>query len=155
LKIAFSKHVARLLAAFAVLALCTPIFAQSAPDNPPMAKGKKAYSLPISDREIQFQVTVPSSELFTIRVKEGEMAKVIDFKDGYAYAMIPVVKDVNNKTADFGIYRLAQDKDGNESISELEHITVNFDEPAQTKSEPKLQIKLTKIDQSSSSHVSP
>jgi hypothetical protein len=148
LKIDISQLVLRMFIVFAALAFCAPAFAQC---TQPAAKGNKAYGVPVSDRYIHFQVTTPSGEPFVIAVKEGGMAKIGDCKGEFAYAMIPIVKDIDNKTADFAIYRLAQDKGGNESIQELEHITAGFDEPTYTKSEPKLQIKLTKIDPNQSS----
>lgn len=146
MRIAISKHFVRSFIVFVALGLCTPVFGQSTSDNPVMAKGKKAYSIPVSDRNIQFEVTAPSGEIFAISVQEGGMAKILDFKDGYAYALVPIIKDINSKTADFVIYRITQDKDGNESIQELEHINPNFDTSVTTKAEPKMQVKLFKID---------
>jgi len=145
LKTVIPKHVVRSLIVFVTLALCTPVFGQSTPDNPFIAKGKKAYSIPVSDRNIQFQVTVPSGDVVVLLVQEGGMAKIYNSNEGYSYAMVPIVKDINNKSADFAICRITQDKDGNESIQELEHVTANFNEASPTKVEPKLQIKLIKI----------
>lgn len=134
-----------------VFSFVPSLSAQTTQDNPPNPKGKKAYSIPVSKRNVQFQVTTPAGEPFTLLVQEGGMAKVLDYKDGYAYALVPILKGIDGKSCDIAAYRLTQDKDGNESIQELEHVTPNFDEAVSTQAEPKLKIKLVPIDSDSAS----
>lgn len=146
-----SKAIRNLLILGFVFASGPSLFAQTTPDNPPNPTGKKAYSIPVSKRNVQFQVTTPAGEPFTLLVQEGGMAKIMDYKDGYAYALVPIIKGIDNKNCDITVYRLAQDKEGNESIQELEHVTPNFDEAVSTQAEPRLSIKLISIDSVSGS----
>lgn len=117
-----------------------------------IGKGRKAYSVPISDKEIVFKVTLPEVSgtagpySATIRVKEGGMAKVMAFHNGFAYALVPVGRGIDNSSADFTIYELTQDNGGNESIKEIEHVTSGINEVAESvKAQTKLQIKSVSI----------
>jgi hypothetical protein len=126
--------------------LANSLWAQADPATGLNGKGKKAYSIPISDKRIQFQVTLPSGYTATMRVQEGGMAKLLAFNAGFAYALVPVTRGVDNKSCDFSIFQLTQDKDGNESIKMLEHVLADLDGPGMpTKSEPALEIKLTGV----------
>lgn len=145
-----------LTSCFLVLTACslTPrVRAQAGPAGN-IGKGRKAYSVPISDKEITFKATLPGlstasgSYAATIRVKEGGMAKIYYFHDGlaYAYALLPIGRGIDNNSADFTIYQLTQDNGGNESIRELEHVTSDTNETAESvKTQQKLQIKLVSI----------
>jgi hypothetical protein len=74
------------------------------------------------------------------------MAKLLAFNAGFAYALVPVTRGVDNKSCDFSMFQLTQDKDGNESIKMLEHVLADLDGPGMpTKSEPALEIKLTGV----------
>ena len=114
-------------------------------------KGRKAESLPISDRTIRFEVTMPSGNLVKLRVKEGAMAKVGDLHEGYAFALVPVIKDMNKQSASFTIFRLTQDQDGNESIRQLQRLEADWDAPTYTNTDPKFQIRVASTEQPASS----
>lgn len=110
-----------------------------------MGKGKKVHSIPISDLQIWFEVVLPSGEETTVLVEEGGMAKVGNLEEGYAYALVPTVKDAEKNSASFIIFRLTQDEGGNESIREVEKLEVGSEEAATTKTEPKLKIRVVSI----------
>src|ERR1700732_1765459 len=74
--------------------LANSLWAQADPATGLNGKGKKAYSIPISDKRIQFQVTLPSGYTATMRVQEGGMAKLLAFNAGFAYALVPVTRGV-------------------------------------------------------------
>jgi len=139
-----------LTACFLILIVCSlapTIRAQADPQTGLIGEGKKAYSIPVSDREIQFKVAITGGEDVTIRVKEGGMAKIYAFKAGFAYAIVPVGRGIDNNSADFSIYRLTQDANGNESIRLLEHVTAGVGGPGFSTplAEPKLRISLIRI----------
>lgn len=110
-----------------------------------IGKGKKAYSVPISDLQIVFEVVLPSGEETTVLVEEGGMAKVGNLEEGCAYALVPKVKDAKKNSAVFTIFRLTQDEGGNESIREVEKVEVGSEEAVTTKAEPKLKIRVVSI----------
>jgi hypothetical protein len=64
---------------------------------------------------------------------------------GQACALVPLIWDLASKSAQFTVSRLSQDKNGSESIEEMELIDVD-EKPATTSSEPKLQLKIIAID---------
>lgn len=120
--------------------------------NGQIGKGKKAYGVPISDKEITFRVVLPDvmtpkgPYTATVRVKEGAMAKIAAFRAGFAYAVIPVAQGIDNDSAYFAIYKLTQDDAGNESVIELEHLILNKGETSEsTKTQHKIQIELVDI----------
>ena len=132
-------------------ALPVSLRAQAA-SNGQIGKGNKAYSVPISDKEITFRVVLPGVSTAkgpytaTIRVKEGGMAKIAAFKAGFAYAVVPVANGIDNDSGYFTIYQLTQDDAGNESVKELDHITSGKGQSSEsTKTEQKLQIELINV----------
>jgi hypothetical protein len=110
-------------------------------------KGQKADSVPVSDRTVLFEVTMPSGKVAKLRAKEGGMAKIGDLDQGYAYALVPIIKDVPQRVATFTVFRLSQDKQGNESVQQLEQIEVDAAAPIATNSEPNLKLKVLNIEQ--------
>lgn len=107
-------------------------------------KGEKADSVPVSDRTILFEVTMPTGKVAKLRIKEGGMAKIGDLEPGYAYALVPIIKDMSKRVATFTVFQLSQDKQGNESVQQLEQIEVDAAAPIATRSQPNLKLKVLK-----------
>jgi hypothetical protein len=122
----------------------------SANINPVAKTGNKAYSTPISEIQIQFRTTAQDGQPVTLRVQEGAMAKIIAFKEGAGYALIPTLSGVNNEWIDVRVYKLNVDPKGNETIAELGQFTAKPHELAGMPSVPALQIELVEITQPSS-----
>ena len=139
---------------FLLLSWSSRVHAQTDPTTGLNGKGKKAYSIPISEREIELQITAPPGKGFTVLVREGGMAKVLALGQGYAYALVPTVR-MDDKSVDIGIYRLRQDQEGNESLEKVENLIVGSDGAGSTKAEPKLEIRLNKITNPSASKTRP
>ena len=120
------------------------LWAQSS-DSPLHKNGIKAHSIPLSDTQIVFQVTTPSGQTANMTVPEGGMAKASDSRLGTTYAFVPVLKNVEEKSVDFAVFLVTEDKEGNESIRQLENVTGNIGNAALLQSQPKLQIRLTGV----------
>jgi hypothetical protein len=110
-------------------------------------KGQKADSVSVSDRTVLFEVTMPSGKVAKLRIKEGGMAKIGDLDQGYAYALVPIIKDVSRRVATFTVFQLSQDKQGNESVHQLEQIEVDAAAVIATNSQPELKLKVLSIEQ--------
>ena len=108
-------------------------------------KGKKAYALPMSDRDISLEVTMPNDTVLKLLLKEGAMAKVGDLDKGFAYALIPKVTNLTEKTVSTTIYILSQDAEGNESVREIEHLDAGWQTASRMKAEPQLRIRVLSI----------
>ena len=110
------------------------------------SKGKKAYSVPVSERTLTFEVTLPEKKSAKVLVKEGGMAKVGNLDEGYAFALVPIVKDMAKHTVAFTVFQLTQDEAGNESIRELQRVEASVGADIFTKTEPSFKIRLLSID---------
>lgn len=108
-------------------------------------KGRKAYSTPISERIIRFDVTMPSGKQANIMGQEGAMVKIGDLNEGYAYALVPIIKDSNKGAVRFGVFQLSADEQGNESIRQLENLDALPLSAITTSSDPRLQITLVSL----------
>ncbi|HVS89586.1 MAG TPA: hypothetical protein VHF01_15370 [Candidatus Acidoferrum sp.] len=114
-------------------------------------KGQKAESIPISDRTVLFEVTMPSGKIAKLRIKEGGMAKIGDLEQGNAFALVPVIKDMQRQTASFTVFQLTQDKQGNESVQQLERVEVDAAAAIATNAEPKLRLRVISLEEPKSS----
>lgn len=106
------------------------------------SKGQKADSTPISDRTILFEVTLISGRTAKLRIKEGAMAKVGDLDKGYAFALVPSIKDMTKQSVSFTVYRLTQDKDGNEFIRQVDKVETDLLGTVAVNCEPSFQLRV-------------
>src|SRR5215831_5792312 len=140
------RRISMLFACALFLMTSSYLGAQSS-DSSANRGGIKAHSVPISDAQIEFQITTPSGQIVNLLVQEGGMAKALDSKLGITYAFVPVVKNLEEKSVDFLIYLITEDKEGNESVRQIERINGNTADAALSKSRPKLEIRLKGINQ--------
>ena len=141
-------------AALAVMTLTVMVSAQTDPTVGAKGKGQKAYTTPISSKEISLTITLPSNQTIKLTVQNGAMGKIfVHEKKTYAYALVPSVKDLNNKIVDVIVYRLKEDKDGNESVQERERIEAKGDVSIATRTKPSMLIRLVDINQQSGGSV--
>lgn len=152
------KNLLRLLlvagAALLVWSSTLPAWAQAGSYTKLNPKGREAHSLPISDKTIRFEVTLPSGEVVKLFVQEGGMAKVGNLEEGYAFALVPVVKDKGKQLASFTVFALSQDEAGNELIRQVERLDADSQAPASTKTEPKFQLRVISVEEPKPSLVS-
>lgn len=132
----------------AVLILCSGFGAFSQTGTYPTInpKGKKASSPPISDYTLTFEITLDSGKSAKVLVREGEMAKIGDLNQGYAFALVPVVKDKVKKTATFNIFALTQDENANEMVRELQRLDARLEAVVATDTQPEFLIRLISVD---------
>lgn len=105
-------------------------------------KGKKATSPPISEYSLMFEITLASGKSAKLLVREGEMAKIGDVGEEYAFALVPVIKDRAKKVATFNIFQLTQDESGNEAIREVQRVDARPEATISTDTNPRLEIRL-------------
>jgi hypothetical protein len=128
-------------------AFAAPMLAQEDRD-PLAAMGKKAYSEPVSNKLVQFEVKLQKADVtvtsVTVGTQEGGMGKILAFQAGFAYALVPLVNAAND-TAEFHIFRITRDEQGNESVKEVERLTVQIGETVCTSTDPSLHITLKTV----------
>lgn len=135
---------------FSLLFVCALIFVASSQlwaqcsDSPFNKNGIKAHSIPISDTQIVFQITTPSGQIANMTVPEGGMAKAEDYHLGTTFAFVPVLQG-KKQSVDFRVFLINEDKEGNESIRQVERITATIGEAALSQSQSNLQIRLINI----------
>jgi hypothetical protein len=127
-----------------VFAADNHLFAQNT-DSSSHKGGLKAHSIAISDTQIVFQVAMPSGEIFDMAVEEGAMAKTSDSSLRTSYAFVPVLTSGKKESVDFTVFLINEDKEGNESLRQVERMTGILGRSASLRSQPKLQIRLTAI----------
>jgi hypothetical protein len=142
------KTVARLFCAAALIAtgLARPMLAQDDRD-PLAAMGKKAYSEPVSNKLVQFEVKLQKGDVTvtsTVVTQEGGMGKILAFQAGFAYALVPLVNAAND-TAEFHVFRITRDAEGNESIKATERLTAQIGKTVFTSTDPSLHITLKSV----------
>jgi len=96
---------------------------------------------------------MPSGKVAKLRIKEGGMAKIGDLEQGNAFALVPLIKDMQRQTASFTVFQLSQDKQGNESVQQLEHVEVDAAAPIATNAEPKLRLRVISIEEPKSKYL--
>src|SRR5579859_656681 len=127
-----------LLFCFLLFAFSSHLLAQCS-DSSIHKNGIKAHSIPISDTRIVFQTTTPSGQIANMTVPEGGMAKAEDYHLGTTYAFVPVLKNDEKQSVDFRVFLITEDKEGNESIRQVERITATIGEAALSQSQSNLQ----------------
>jgi hypothetical protein len=142
------KTVARLFCAAALIAtgFARPMLAQDDRD-PLAAMGKKAYSEPVSNKLVQFEVKLQKGDVTvtsTVVTQEGGMGKILAFQAGFAYALVPLVNAAND-TAEFHVFRITRDAEGNESIKATERLTAQIGKTVFTSTDPSLHITLKSV----------
>jgi hypothetical protein len=150
----FSTFVFAVGVVFSILLLIPVVSAQEGSYNKIIQQGKKAYSLPVSENTVRFQVLLAEGKTGTLMIQEGGMAKIGDLDQGYAFALVPTIKDMGKKIASFTIFALTQDDNGNESIRQLQRLDVGSDAPISVKTNRPLQIKVLSIEPPKSGLVS-
>ncbi len=153
-----SKSYLRLLCGFAsvffVLCSASPAWTQTGSYTKINPKGKKAYSTPISENTLAFEITLDSGKIAKMLIREGEMAKFGDLSEGYAFALIAVIKDMRKKSARVTIFALTQDEKGNEMVRQLEQVDARLESAITTNTKPTFQIRLISIKEARSSSAS-
>jgi len=143
------KTVAKLFCSAALIAtgFVTPLLAQEDRD-PLAAMGKKAYSEPVSNKLVQFEVKLQKADVtvtsVTVVTQEGGMGKILAFQAGFAYALVPLANAAND-TAEFHIFRITRDAEGNESIKAIERLTAQIGKTVFTSTDPSLHITLKSV----------
>jgi len=127
-------------------AFAAPMLAQEDRD-PLAAMGKKAYSEPVSNKLVQFEVKLQKGDVTvtsTVVTQEGGMGKILAFQAGFAYALVPLVNAAND-AAEFHVFRITRDAEGNESIKATERLTAQIGKTVFTSTDPSLHITLKSV----------
>ncbi len=128
-------------------AFAAPMLAQEDRD-PLAAMGKKAYSEPVSNKLVQFEVKLQKADVtvtsVTVVTQEGGMGKILAFQAGFAYAVVPLVNAAND-AAEFHVFRITRDAEGNESIKAIERLTAQIGKTVFTSTDPSLHITLKSV----------
>lgn len=138
---------------FFVLCSGSPAWTQTGSYTEINAKGKAAYSTPISENTLTFELTLASGEIAKFLIKEGGMAKFANLNEGYAFALTAVIKDMRKKSARVTIFALTQDEKGNEIAREVEQVDARLESTITTNTKPSFQIKLISIEEPLSSSL--
>ncbi len=118
-------------------------------------KGQKAESPAISEKTLRFEITLSSGKLIKLLAKEGAMVKFGDLEEGYAYALVPVIKDMDKQSAAITVFELTQDEGGNESVRQSQRLDLNREAPRYSDTEPKFQIRLISTEPPPQASASP
>lgn len=150
----FHRLLFGLVPVFFVLCSSSPAWTQTGSYTEINPKGKKAYGIAISDNTLTFEITLASGKIAKMLVREGEMAKFGVLSEGYAFAFVPVIKDMDKKSARVTILALTQDEKGNEMVRQLEQVDARLELAITTNTKPTFQIRLTSIKEARSSSAS-
>lgn len=83
-------------------------------------EGQEAYTVPLSDRLVRLEVTLPSGNVAKGVVQEGQMFRVRSGEGNAWYGFAPVLK---GETPVVRVYRIETHPSGNEMIRKIEEIS--------------------------------